>query len=516
MAEAVAKNAAKPAKTGGKSVGFRWLWIAVAAAVIVIGIVTPSPEAIGYQGKMSLILMLAAIILWVTEAMPVSITALAIMALIPLLGIVLTPTTYAMKAGEVTATTVASFASASFDQVWKASINSTILFLVGVWAFTAYLNVSTVADRLVIKVLDWAQHNSKKALLGFMLVGCIISCCMSNIALTAIVMGLATGLLEANGCKVGESGLGKCMAVGIPIAVMLGGLLLPCGTPINVLIMGFLTSNPDWGININFLQWFLIAVIPVFVCLFASWWGLCKVYKPEAITDDALAWAAEKKANLQPMEGKEKANIAIILITLVLWVLSSWVPVLNTTAVALLALFCMFLPGIAMIDMKEYIKDSPWGLLLMLMAVNAIVGGMTATTAGATMSGAKWLVTTCLGGAAAMGPIPLLIIASILGAILHNVIPAGPALAGLLTPTLVPLIVTAGGTGGEVAAMVMICAVWSADAFLLPLDAVPLVTYPAGWYKFNEMWKGGIVPTIVMIICSVALFVPVSALLGLS
>jgi sodium-dependent dicarboxylate transporter 2/3/5 len=52
-------------------------------------------------------------------------------------------------------------------------------------------------------------------------------------------------------------------------------------------------------------------------------------------------------------------------------------------------------------------------------------------------------------------------------------------------------------------------------AFLLPLDAVPLVTYSAGYYKFYDMWKPGLVISIAWVIVMTAVMMIFAPMLGL-
>lgn len=469
------------AKASGNKVAIKWVWIAVAALILVIGALTPDWPGLAFQGKMAILIMVASIVLWATEALPLPVTALGMMGLVPFFGIM------------------------TFNETWSSSVNSSIIFLVGVFAFTTFLGNATFPHRLIGKVLQMSKGNSSIVLLGFMIIGAVISTVMSNIALTAILMSIAMTVLDANDCKPGESGLGRAMSLGIPFAVMLGGCLLPSGTPINVLVLGLVESN--FGVTVSFLDWFLVAIIPVALSLFATWFILVKAYKPEPIGAEALEASLKQAKELPPMDVKEKINIGIILLTLVLWIMSSWFPMLNTTAVALIALFCMFLPGTSMITIKDYKQSSPWDILLMLMAVNAIVAGMSA------QGSAAWIVDTALGGLAGMGFIVLFIIASVMLAALHNFIPAGPALAGLVT---IPFVGLAVSTSGNVTAMAIMVAIWAACAFVIPLDSVPLVTYARGYYKFGEMWKGGL-PTTIVLLVATCIFLPLMAgVLGLA
>ena len=457
------------------------IWFIVGVVIIALAALVVDIPGLSHEGTMSLAILLVGIIFWATDALPVPVTAMVMVAVIPLFGIM------------------------PFADTWTSTMSSLILFLVGTFAFTVFIKHSSVATRLIAVILKWSGTNPKKLILGFMIVSAAISTVMSNIALAAVMMALVHSLLQASDCKEGESRLGKSMAVAVPWAVVIGSMLTPCGGPINLMVMGIVQST--YGIEIMFADWVFVAAIPVIVLLVGTWLAVVLVFKPEPLSEEAVQYGIKNAADLPPMPFREKANVAIILITLVLWIAGSWVSMLNTTAVALLALGAMFIPGLRVIDFGDFVKESPWGLLLMLMAVNAIVAALTGSGT------VDWLIGAVFGNVAAMPWLAVLLICSIVTMALHNVIPGGPAVAGLVTVPFVGFMVT---MGGSVTAMAMTVAWWSAIAYLLPLDAVNLVSYQGYKYlKFGDMAKVGWAPTILQVVLNVSIMPLMCSVLGL-
>ena len=97
-------------------------------------------------------------------------------------------------------------------------------------------------------------------------------------------------------------------------------------------------------------------------------------------------------------------------------------------------------------------------------------------------------------------------------ALLHALIPVGPAIAGMATPPIASLATIAGASAVALTVMV---AMMSAIAFILPIDVVPLVTYGEGHYTMLEYMKAGIIPTIALILYCTFLLPPIAALIGL-
>ena len=452
----------------------KYIWIIVAIALILIGQCGPlwSPD-LSREGQSAIMVLVAAVVMWATNALPLPITSLVMVALCGALGI------------------------AAYNTIWAATFTGSLWMFVGIFGFTTFLGVSTFPQRLIAKVVEMVHGDVNKVILGFMIICCVISVVMSNIALTAIMMGFAASLLRAAEAVPGESNLGRCLALAIPFSVMLGGCLLPSGTPINAVILSIMQSTV--GMTITFVQWFGYTVIPVVLSLIATWIILIKVYKPEPLSEETVdRFLTEVKA-LPPMDFKEKFNIGVLIAALVCWILSSWIPVFNTTLVALVALGLLFLPGTTMITLDDYRKTSPWEILLMMASINGIVAAMSAA------GSVAWIVNLLLGSVSNMSFVVLFLVVSAIIAIVHNFFPSGPGLAALVTAPVLGLV---GAVGGNYTAMALSLAIWCALCFLVPLDSVLLVSFAGGWYKFGEMIKGGLPVTIaVFVFCSIFLLI---------
>lgn len=458
----------------GNKTTMKYIWIIVALVLVLIGQFGPmwSPE-LSREGQTAIMVLLAAVVMWATEALPLPITSLVMVGACGFLGI------------------------AKYNDIWAATFSGALWMFIGIFGFTTFLSASTFPKRMIAQIIKITKGNTNLIILGFMIVSAIISVCMSNIALTAIMMAFAITLLDAQEAVPGESNLGRCLSMAIPFAVMFGGCLLPSGTPINVVVLGLMESTV--GMTITFAEWFGYTIIPVVISLVLTWIALIKVYKPEPLSQKAIDKFLADVDAMPAMEFKEKFNIGVILVAIVLWILSSWLPVLNTTFIALMALGFLFLPGTSMITMKEYREESPWEILLMMASINGIVKAMSVSGAVA------WIVDILLSMTADMSFLVLFLIISVALAIIHNFFPSGPGLAALVCAPVFGLV---GAVGGNFTATALMLALWCALCFLVPLDSVLLVSYSRGYYKFGEMFKGGLPTTIItFVVFSVCLLV---------
>ena len=456
----------------------------IGLAAIAAAYLAPAPAGLTSSALTALVVFLVAIVFWVTEVMPIAITGWAMVGLLPLLG-VLTP-----------------------DEAWAASINNAIIFYLCCFAFACFIGRSSIATRLTGMILRWAGTSSSRVLLGFMAVTALISSLMDNLPLCAVMLPIAYGVLDANDTPLGrKSPFAKCLAIGIPWAAAIGGMMTPAGCIINVLSLSLLEQS--FGLQISFVQWMALGIPATIILVPVGWLALTRIFKPEALSQQAVDAGIRQADELPTMPRTEVAGVIVMLGTLAVWVAGSWIPVLNTTVVSLVALGLMFFPGVDAIQFDDFLADSPWGMMLLMMAVNVLVAGLVVTGA------IEWVVAVIMAPMTAWPLVVTMVALSVIACLLHNVIPAGPACAGLIAVPFATIVVSMGGNLAAVCAMV---AWWSAIAFMLPLDGVPLLSYASSrkYFSFGDMLKVGWAPSVALVIVTVTLTPATCLLLGLA
>jgi sodium-dependent dicarboxylate transporter 2/3/5 len=193
-------------------------------------------------------------------------------------------------------------------------------------------------------------------------------------------------------------------------------------------------------------------------------------------------------------------------IMVTLWILSTWFPALDVTLIGVLGACAMFLPGVNLMTWKEAEAATGWGALLM-------VGGATSLGAVSAKSGlAKWLVGSTIGGVAGWNLFLLLALISAFVVVFHLLLPHNPT----ITAVVIPPIVLAATAAGRSPALYALPVVFTAScAFLLPLDAVPLVTYSQGYYRMFDMFLPGLVMSIIWVVVITALIMLIGPAIGL-
>ena len=428
------------------------------------------------KGMQSFGIILAAIVLWVGEAMNMAVIGIFMASLLTFMGI-MTP-----------------------GRMFSGFGGSVFFFMVGTMSITTALASTTVPTRLAGLIMKWAKNSPRKLVVGFAIGTAVLSSIMSNIPTCALFASLGIAVMKANGDpKPGTSKLGKCLMIAIPAGSVIGGYMTPAGGPTNIAAFDYLQQI---GHPITFLQWMAQGYPIGLVCVIGVALWITLIHKPEPIGEEALKKANEMIHGNGPLTGREWRVIAVVIAMFVAWVASSFVPnssnILNATCVALAGTCLFMFPGIEALTWNEYSEKGGWDASFMVGSVGALA--QAALDTGAT----KWLINSTFKGASEWKPIIVFLVISFLVCIIHILVPSGPAVAQLAVAPIVGLALTAGVN--PVAAAILV-SFWSAVTFVLPTDAVPMFTYKFKYYTFGDMMKSGI-PISIVVAVFVAIVIP--------
>ena len=284
--------------------------------------------------------------------------------------------------------------------------------------------------------------------------------------------------------------------IGLPIASMLGGMITPAGSPLNILGMDYLA---DAGIRISFIEWMAIGAPVAIVMILISWFLVMKVFKPAKI-DEYKTLEYLDSLNIPKKFDIHETYVGIITCCMfVLWVASSWFPQISITVVGTIGFGFLFLPKIGVLDWKEYSTSVSW-------ASYFLIGTMMSLGAALTVNGVSdWLVKLLFSGQMNFSLPIMVLIVSIVVFLLLIPIPIGPALISMLGG---PFITLAMQWNVSPVVLIMTLVLCAANCFLLPLDTVPLLTYSTGTYKMTDMPKVSAPIQAILSIC-LAIWLPI-------
>lgn len=426
------------------------------------------PEGLSVVGWKAIILMVCAIITWVTEFIPIGIASCLLLFIPGFLKI------------QTTGIVMQNFGI------------TTIFFMLASGIIAEAFIDCGLGYRISLYVTPMLGKKSKMVLLSLMICSGVISSVLADIPTTIILSGIGYTLLEKNGCEPGKSKFGRAMMMGIPIAACLGGFATPVGSGINVLCINLLKNVA--GQDINFLQWSIIGIPLAVVLVLLAWFVLVTMVKPEIDEVQGLDDVKEKRKELGTLSSDEKKFSIIFGCTLLLWLTQTWTK-LDLTLISLVCCSVFFLPGVDLMDWKRASGATGWVGILIVGASNALA--MILSQQGS----AEWISNRFFGQMTGSSFIFILFMVTAFGLFIHFLIPVGSAVLAVCVPLIV---LFAQQAGINPLYLVLILGFTSKCIFLLPLDPIPMATYNYGYWKLGQMTTVGFVIAILWIPVMVA------------
>ncbi len=451
----------------------------VAILILFAAYTLPPTDELTREGMLAIAAPLVCVVLWVSELVPPPITALFTIVFIPMLGLL--PLPEAMQNFGIT----------------------TVFFAIAASALTSLFIKTTIPQRFLGALAKWAKGSRGKVIFGFMVTAAFFSTFMSDMLCALLFIGITRPLLAEMGYKPGESRFGKALMLGIPGAAMIGGMATPVGSVINILAIGIVEST--MGVTISFLEWCVVGIPCTIIVLVVYYLFLMLVCKPEPLTEEKLSLITAGTKVSGKLDVYEKKVIIVTVVLFVFWVAGSFVPALNTTLVAIVAVFIMFLPGLNMLTWDEFKDGVPWDVVLLFGSVGVFIAPFAPSGAAAFVG--NWLGSVAGG----LGVIGAVLVVSAIITFLNGFIPLGTASAAMFSA---PIALVAMQMGISPLVIACIVGIGSAVSLLIPQNLVMFLSYNDGYYTTEETLKVGFIPTTVMWLCLAFMPMLVCMLLG--
>ncbi len=416
----------------------------------------------------------AAIVLWITEAVPLFVTSLAI------------PVALAVAEVGTAGDALAPF----FDPI-------IVLFFGGFLMAEGMRRAGL--DRLVaITIVDIAGRGAVRLYVALLVLAAFLSMWMSNTAAVTVLIPIAMAVTE----PLESLSYRKATILGIAYAATIGGVGSAIGTPANQLAISFVEELT--GREITFVEWFGfgLPMVVLFLPIMAAYlWAVSRVEVARDRFQQAAVVAHREREAAGPLTRGQVDVLAVFGLVMALWLSQTWHG-LNTGIVALAGAVVLFVLGRIQ---PEDLGRISWPTLL------TFGGGLTLGRFMVTTGTSDWLVTQ-LGGVGGWPEI-LAVTAVALVALGLTTVASNTAAAATLIPLAVPL---AGIVGVDPVLLVIVVAIASSVDFALVIGTPPtMLAYSTELFTVPEILRKGSVLDFVGIILLIALVVPVWQLFGL-
>ena len=474
----------------------------------------------GNQHRLAAILAFV-VVWWVTEAVPIPVTALLGVALCALLE----------------ATPPPPEDDTSVDVVFGLFTDDTVMLFIGSFIIAQAMVVHGLHRRLAFRVLSlsWVGGNTFRIILAFGLIGAVTSPVMSNTAAAAMMLPIALGVMGVVGGMVASQARGEhrierlrfgaALMLVITYSITVGGLLLPIGSPPNLIGRELLEAETNEPIT--FLEWFAMA-LPIVIVMFVAVILICVLFnRPEVSEVDGVEeYVAGERRKLGTLKRGEKNTLLVLAFALIGWFLPGLVGIFagddsdayaqvseaaNEGIVAIVAAAALFVLPVDWARRQFTLNwnqaaQIDWGTVI-LFGGGLVLGSLLSETGLAEEVGTS--ISDAIGVSSVLG----ITIVIVIVAVLISETTSNTASAAIVVPIAISIAASA-DVNPTIPAL---GAIFGANyGFMLPVSTPPnAIVYSSGLLPITRMLKAGAVFDIIGAVLCVVGVIAMANVVGL-
>ena len=330
------------------------------------------PKGLSDQSWILIALICWIVIWWATEAVPLAVTALLPIPLMPALGIL------------------------EQKQVTSAYAHPLIFLFMGGFIISIAMQRWNLHKRIALHIILFFGGQPKQTIAGFMTATALLSMWISNTATTIMMFTVASSVIHIYSQNISAPNAQRQFAValllGVAYSASIGGVATLIGTPPNALLAAYLADHHQ--ITIDFTTWMKLGVPLALIMLPVTWFILIRwVSSVNTFTNEKtlpVNSAPFIKQEIVELGKPTREEIIILIIfglTAFLWISRKLIvniidfPITDTSIAVAAAITLFLFPAKGNQRLLEWsnIKDMPWGILLLFGGGLAIAAAFKST-----------------------------------------------------------------------------------------------------------------------------------------
>ena len=325
-------------------------------------------EGLSFEAKCILASTAWMAVWWVTECVPISVTALLPIVLFPLTG------------GMDLSTTTAAYG------------HKLVFLFVGGFLIALAIEKWHLHKRLALNIIRVTGSNKSRVILGFMLATAFLSMWISNTATSIMILPVGLAIISQlkDDPKTVENEnefFGKSLMIAIAYSASIGGMATLIGTPPNMVLAGVVEES--YGIKLNMFDWMKFGVPLSSFLLIICWLYLTKIafkFKNEEFSAgrDEIQRQIKK---LGRFSNEEIKVLIVFTLTALGWIFRGSIetifPMIDDTIIAIFFAVSLFIiptknqkTNTTLLIWNDTVK-LPWGILILFgggMAIASAFG----------------------------------------------------------------------------------------------------------------------------------------------
>ena len=255
-----------------------------------------TPEGLSPQGQSALAVFCLCLVYWVTNVVPLMVTSMLAMVLLPTTGVLSAKDTYALFGNEA------------------------VFFILGAFILAAALMKCGLSTRIAVVVLRRFGHTPRALLLSLFLMNAFMAFFMSEHAVAAMTFPITVEIATVLRLPRERSNYARALFLAMAWGTQIGGIATLLGGGRAPLALGLLREST--GQTFSFLQWTIAAWPLVAILLVAGWQVIVRFFPIDiASVREADAIIEEKALRLGRPSTKERSIALVMIATLLAWII---------------------------------------------------------------------------------------------------------------------------------------------------------------------------------------------------
>lgn len=440
-------------------------WFLITMVISVFLLFIPAPSGLSIEGYRSIVIVITALMLIVTEPIPLPAIAMYILVMEVYLGI------------------------GSANDIAKSFMNDAVFFIMGSLMLAVAIIKQGWDARIALGIITLTGNKTRNIVFGFTAISAILASFIGEHTVAAIMLPIAMTLIHfTSEDKEKVQNLSAVLLFSIAYGALVGSIGTPSGGGRNVIMIDYLR---DSGLSMSYINWMLRVYPLVLIQIPIVSWVLMKSFTPEFIKlDSGVRKLVVQVAKSAEMTGRNTIAAVIFLLVFVGWIFFSESVGLGTIA---LTGVLMYLVG-GFVKWEDLSKNTHWGVILLFGSTISL--GSNIKTTGA----AVWLAESIVNFIEpVINKLPFVadLIVTVMTTTMANVLSSSATVAVLGPITM--------NMGQDSMHMGMVTAIASAFGYFTAVAAPACtIVYSSGLVNAKDFlkvgWKMGVISIVLLVI----------------
>ena len=439
-------------------------WFLITMVISVFLLFIPAPSGLSIEGYRSIVIVITALMLIVTEPIPLPAIAMYILVMEVYLGI------------------------GSANDIAKSFMNDAVFFIMGSLMLAVAIIKQGWDARIALGIITLTGNKTRNIVFGFTAISAILASFIGEHTVAAIMLPIAMTLIHfTSEDKEKVQNLSAVLLFSIAYGALVGSIGTPSGGGRNVIMIDYLR---DSGLSISYINWMLRVYPLVLIQIPIVSWVLMKSFTPEFIKlDSGVRKLVVQVAKSAEMTGRNTIAAMIFLLVFAGWIFFSESVGLGTIA---LTGVLMYLVG-GFVKWEDLSKNTHWGVILLFGSTISLGSNIKATGA------AVWLAESIVNFIEpVINKLPFVadLIVTIMTTTMANVLSSSATVAVLGPITM--------NMGQDSMHMGMVTAIASAFGYFTAVAAPACtIVYSSGLVNAKDFlkvgWKMGVISIVLLV-----------------